>query len=228
VRGLRSVLIVLALLLSACATNSRTQSTTTFAPLQVPATATTEPTASGRSVAPETSGDSESLRQGTACGVERWPVKTGSDADIGHVTLGHPIQTTVGHLDSLAQPTDLPPDNRIAPVETSEWTVDATLIEYKIEADSDVHLVIHDSAGRSMIAEIPHPSCVSASSPLRPSIAAVRTLFDQRFAPETSWRHAGVGVVITGLGFWDKLHGQTGVAPNGIEIHPVLAMSSAP
>jgi hypothetical protein len=27
---------------------------------------------------------------------------------------------------------------------------------------------------------------------------------------------------ITGVGFWDVDHGQTGVAPNAIEFHPVL------
>ena len=29
-------------------------------------------------------------------------------------------------------------------------------------------------------------------------------------------------VRITGVGFFDYLHGQRGVAPNGIELHPVL------
>ena len=28
---------------------------------------------------------------------------------------------------------------------------------------------------------------------------------------------------MTGVAFFDFLHGQTGVAPNGIELHPVLA-----
>ena len=27
---------------------------------------------------------------------------------------------------------------------------------------------------------------------------------------------------VTGVGFFDYLHGQRGVAPNGIELHPVL------
>jgi hypothetical protein len=27
---------------------------------------------------------------------------------------------------------------------------------------------------------------------------------------------------VTGVGFFDRIHGQTGVAPNGIELHPVL------
>jgi hypothetical protein len=29
--------------------------------------------------------------------------------------------------------------------------------------------------------------------------------------------------VVTGVAFFDFLHGQTGVAPNAIELHPVLA-----
>ena len=31
--------------------------------------------------------------------------------------------------------------------------------------------------------------------------------------------------LVTGVGFFDFIHGQTGVAPNGIELHPVLAFS---
>jgi hypothetical protein len=30
---------------------------------------------------------------------------------------------------------------------------------------------------------------------------------------------------ITGVAFYDFLHGQTGVAPNGIELHPVLGFA---
>jgi hypothetical protein len=30
---------------------------------------------------------------------------------------------------------------------------------------------------------------------------------------------------ITGVGFFDAIHGQTGVAPNGVELHPVLRFS---
>jgi hypothetical protein len=32
-------------------------------------------------------------------------------------------------------------------------------------------------------------------------------------------------VVVTGVGFWDEIHGQTGVSPNGIELHPVLGFA---
>jgi hypothetical protein len=30
---------------------------------------------------------------------------------------------------------------------------------------------------------------------------------------------------VTGVGFFGSIHGQTGVAPNGIELHPVLAFT---
>jgi hypothetical protein len=30
---------------------------------------------------------------------------------------------------------------------------------------------------------------------------------------------------ITGVAFFDFLHGQTGVAPNGIELHPILGFA---
>jgi hypothetical protein len=31
---------------------------------------------------------------------------------------------------------------------------------------------------------------------------------------------AGKMVELTGIGFFDRLHGETGQAPNGIELHP--------
>jgi hypothetical protein len=32
-------------------------------------------------------------------------------------------------------------------------------------------------------------------------------------------------VTMTGVGFWDIKHRQTGVAPNAIELHPVLSIN---
>ena len=31
-------------------------------------------------------------------------------------------------------------------------------------------------------------------------------------------------IEVVGIGFFDRLHGQRGMAPSGIEIHPVLRM----
>jgi hypothetical protein len=73
-----------------------------------------------------------------------------------------------------------------------------------------------------MIAEIPDPPCVGSGSPLLSSITKARNEFNAKFTPTSSFRTANVPVTVTGVGFFDFLHGQTGVAPNGIELHAVL------
>jgi hypothetical protein len=104
--------------------------------------------------------------------------------------------------------------------------VTAILLRYKYENDSDVHLVIADTGGRTMIAEMPAPQCVGASSPFLPSIKYVRSKFTSRFHPSTSWNRVNTKVQIAGVGFFDFKHGQSGVAPNAIELHPVLRFNT--
>jgi len=94
----------------------------------------------------------------TACGVERWWVKTGIDGDARKVNTRTVVSTNIGHLRSLSPPADLPSRSRIAPVETTVFTVTAKLLRVKQETDSDYHLVIADTGGRTMIAEIPSPA----------------------------------------------------------------------
>jgi hypothetical protein len=91
----------------------------------------------------------------TACGVERWAVKTGIDPDARLVNQKIVVPTTIVHMRSLPAPTYLPLRSRLRPVETTVWAVDAVLLRYKVEVDSDVHLVLADTGGRTMITEIP-------------------------------------------------------------------------
>ena len=157
-----------------------------------------------------------------SCGVERWSVKTGTDADAGLINLQSPQQTTIAALIALPAPTSLPSNNRIQPTETTVFQLQATLTEYKLEADSDYHLILSDSSGDTMISEIPSPACVGSSSRLLSGIENARSEFDARYTPTDSFQTANVPVTITGVGFFDFLHSQTGVAPNGIELHAVL------
>src|ERR1041385_6101272 len=156
------------------------------------------------------------------CGVERWSVKTGTDADVGLVNLNSSTNTTIAALRAPAAPSPIPPNNRVSPWETTEWVLNATLTLYKLESDSDYHLVLQDTNGLTMIVEIPSPSCVGAGSPFLPGITNARNEFNARFTATTSFQTANIPVQIKGVGMFDFLHGQTGVAPNGIEIHPVL------
>ena len=163
-----------------------------------------------------------------SCGVERWSVKTGTDADVGAVNLNNPVIQTISYLRGLTAPSTLPANNRIAPTEETMFVVDATLTQYKLETDSDYHLVIQDASGNTMISEIPDPACVGAGSPFASYIHTSRAQFDAKYSVTTSFQTANIPVQITGIGFFDFLHGQTGVAPNGIEIHPVLDIQFNP
>jgi hypothetical protein len=157
-----------------------------------------------------------------SCGVERWSVKTGTDADIARVAAGATTSTTIASLTSIAAPGTLPSNNRVAPVETTVFALDATLTKFKLEQDSDYHLVLADGGGRTMIAEIPDPACVGSGSPLLSGIRNARAAFDARFTVTTSFKTVSQPVHVRGVGFFDFLHGQTGVAPNGVELHAVL------
>lgn len=157
-----------------------------------------------------------------SCGVERWSVKTGTDADIGSVKLTPTVAQTIAYLTSLAGQSSPPANNRIAPTEDTDYVVNATLTQYKLESDSDYHLVITDGNGNTMIAEIPDPACVGSGSPFASQIQSARAAFDARYSVTTSFKSVSVPVQLTGIGFFDFNHGQTGVAPNAIELHPVL------
>ncbi len=157
-----------------------------------------------------------------SCGVERWSVKTGTDADAGLINLQSTTPTTIASLVALPAPSTLPSNNRIQPTETTVFQLHDTLTIYKLETDSDYHLVLDDGAGNTMIVEIPDPACVGSTSPLLPGITTARSEFDARYTPNGSFQTANVAVTVTGVGFFDYLHGQTGVAPNGIELHAVL------
>lgn len=164
-----------------------------------------------------------------ACSIERWAVKSGRDSDAGQVDLSHATPTTIAALRALPAPARLPGDRRIPPTETTLYVVSATLRQYKIASDADYHLVLADADGATMIAEIPDPEDVPAQSPLAAGVKNARAEFDHRFAAMPFiFRTAQVPVCVTGIGFFDFHHGQRGIAPNGIELHPVLDIQFNP
>jgi hypothetical protein len=177
------------------------------------------------SVGPDLPGFSlaESALMATSCGVERWSVKTASDADKLKINLSDVVRVSVDTLRAKAKPGTLPANVRIKPVEvTSFLTAGTVLKQYKVESDGDIHLVLRNSAGRTVVAELPNPTCVSSGSRLRSSIVGARQQFLRSFAPTTSWKYPNRAVRVKAIGYFDYLHGQTGMAPNGIELHPVI------
>lgn len=167
--------------------------------------------------------EEDDLVSSTGCGVERWSIKTGTDSQAAQVSLD-PTLTTIAQLQAFAGVASPPLNSRVAPAELTAWKLtDVTLVEFKQESDSDLHLVL-SSGGLMMIAEIPAPGCVGAGSPFAAGVAQARQQFTARYTPSGSFTSAGVPVTLSGVGFFDFAHGQTGAAPNQIELHPVLAI----
>jgi len=141
-----------------------------------------------------------------ACGVERWTVKTLQDRP----KLLPARKTTIHYLITRPAPSHLP-DTRL-PFERHVYTVTAAVVVVRPEDDSDLHLVLQ-SGGNHMIAEAPSPSCDSHATPSRR-----RQMLVARNHVRLCARAR-----VTGVAFFDFDHGQTGVAPNAIELHPILA-----
>jgi len=86
------------------------------------------------------------------------------------------------------------------------------------ENDNDLHLVIEDGDKHTMIAEIPDAQCPDAlNSQWVEFFGDVMETIENH---ANNYRH--FMFTITGVLFVDKSHGQTGKAPNNVEIHPVL------
>jgi hypothetical protein len=98
------------------------------------------------------------------------------------------------------------------PFERHVFRVVAAVTLVRTEADDDLHLVLRVSPDH-MIAEAPLPSCAPGATALRRNQMAVL-----RQAVRVCRRAS-----VTGVAFFDFKHGQTGVAPNAIELHPILA-----
>lgn len=143
--------------------------------------------------------------------------------------------------------------------ENTVYRIHGTLIAYRQEKDHDYHAVIEEldyptdqNPHETMIVEFPDPTCSGArSSRVLAAITAARQSFNAIYGnpaiqptgtvlnvhPEITdptkyvMPTVSIPVVVTGIRFFDPIHGQTGVAPNGVELHPVLSIerdSAAP
>lgn len=155
-----------------------------------------------------------------ACGVERWGVKVASDLPVG--IYPQPISATIAALSAIPAPVN--PIKRVSPVETAVFSLDATMVLIKHEADGDYHIVLRDDDGSTMIVEAPDPACATDSYVLD-AITSVRSAIDEHFrGPLTGRKRTASPVTVTGIGFWDRCHGQEGRAANCVELHPLLGI----
>jgi hypothetical protein len=170
-----------------------------------------------------------------ACGKERWDVKTLSDPAASGVNF-QPAIGTVSQLTALAAPAS---GGARHPSEMQTYTVRAKLVGYKQEynpnvapgknpGDRDFHIVLQDlNSSDTMIVEIPDSRCLGVCTSIKlADITKARADFADGVVtpPGVPFLMPTqiVEVEVTGVVFFDFAHGQTGLARNCIEIHPVL------
>ncbi len=166
------------------------------------------------------------------CGTERWHIKTLDDIYVPTINFT-PQLVDVDYLRNIPVPAGYSSSNdtsRYAPWETQVYTVRAVLLDWKKESDHDFHIVIGEVGNPTdtMIIEPPDQTCNAAcASNFGVDFQAVRdkltTCFNTQPPSSVSpFPTSGVIVDLTGVAYFDPIHGQTGVAPNGIELHPLM------
>jgi hypothetical protein len=160
------------------------------------------------------------------CGKERWNVKTLTDPAAGNVNIDEPQKATVAQLWELPAPVD--PIER-QPGELTTYKLRGTITLAKLEADKDIHMVLEDGE-KTMIIEAVSPDCAESSRVLD-QITAVRQKVEEAFPGAAAGgreERLKVPVTVTGVAFFDRPHGQDGVAlTNAVELHPVLSFEVA-
>ena len=162
------------------------------------------------------------------CGGFRWPVKTLSDPAARRVHYRPVKNTSVRHLRKLDPPRALMAATpRIRGVEFRTYRIHAELIGARRMEDHDVHLAIRGPRNRTrrMIVEFLDPRCPGARDSIRR--AGMKRARNQilQACPRIGRGFVDLEgeVTIRGVGFWDKPAESSSHAPNGIELHPVLA-----
>ena len=160
----------------------------------------------------------------TGCNVRLRALKTLSDPQRKLVNL-HPKNTSILAINVLPQPHPTP-KTRSTGFSRRVWRVQAQITEFKLEGDSDIHLVLFGFHGGYLIAEMPAARCLPKKARDRMAMIAVRKKFEARCGqPTKHWQPLEAAIVsISGVGFFDIPHTQEPHADNFAELHPVTAL----
>lgn len=156
-------------------------------------------------------------------GKSRWDVKTLSDKEEARINYT-PVYTKIENLVLTNPSNKVGNDTRRFDIEFNTYSLECRILKYILEDDGDYHVVLSGikDPSKTLIAEIPDPTCNTVQ------ISKHNNIFiEVRKSFENSWLHTTRQdtqiFIITGVAFYDIIHNQFGVAPNGIEIHPVLS-----
>jgi hypothetical protein len=157
-------------------------------------------------------------------GKERWDVKTLTDTAVSRINF-KPKSVTIERLIQTVPGRKIGNNTPRFGLEFNVCTVICKIREYRTEDDGDKHLVLVSTVDSTvtMIGEIPNLMCdTTNSNKFRPKFDSCLAEFKKYTLKNYKVKPGKYKV--TGVIFYDKIHGQLGVAPNGIELHPILSI----
>lgn len=158
-------------------------------------------------------------------GKDRWNVKTLTDSGESKINYT-PLNTSVSALINIPLLQTIGSNTPRFGIEFNTYSLKCHIREYKLSDDGDYHLVLQDISNPSvtMIGEIPDHYCHSVEQSKHVTLFTQARKDFQNSLLVTSQVDTAI-YTITGVAFYDKVHGQLGAAPNAIEIHPILTIS---
>jgi hypothetical protein len=172
-------------------------------------------------------------------GIQRWDVKTASDAGVkAQVNPNNPVATTIHDLVKRKSPNPWKVDlvrqinfdaigGNLA-VEKTVWQVnEVILVKFVLEGDNDIHLIVQDPDPKFktlLNIEFPDTTCKGAiDSPFKAQMLAARNALIAKCGnPPKSYKNLKGTANLTGIGFFDKEHG---AAASTNELHPALSFT---
>ena len=157
--------------------------------------------------------------KGKCGGEERWDIKTLTDQPGRQLNVDMAIPSSIAELAQLAPDFDPRHTPTRQPMERQLYTIECTIEKVIKEDDEDLHLVLSDGH-RTMVGEIVCPFCDEAAQSGRKTLFKNVFSFFNPFRAKKAYKRYRWSV--TGVAFEDFSHGQTGMAPNCVELHPIV------
>ena len=146
-------------------------------------------------------------RTAPACKADATGLETLSDPQRNLVRLA-PKPTTVAAIDHLPRPRATP-RTRSTGFQRHVWRVRGQIVEYRLEPDGDVDLVLYDGKRSYLTATMPHPRCLTARTRAREAIVRARALLEGLCGPaRRDWRELGAVALVDGVGYWSGRHAE--------------------
>lgn len=157
--------------------------------------------------------------KGKCGGEERWDVKTLTDTEGRSLNLNSATPTTIADIADLDVDFNPKHTPERQPMETKLYTIECDIVKVIKEDDEDLHLVLSDD-GETMVGEIVCPFCDEAAQSGRKKIYSAVFKFFNPFRKKSAYKQHRWSV--TGVAFVDFAHGQSGMLPNCVELHPIV------